>query len=533
MRRFVRLVSVVSVLAAGAALPASPAVADRVPDARPGSRLAAAPIVHGHDAGTSRRLASSFGVFGRSRPVTANADVAPAPPAASPRTPQSVLGFDALSDPIAIPADTIGALGGTYFVTAVNTQVAVYDRTGGQVLAPIQLDTLHPDTAGHFTYDPKVVYDQYNETFVLVYLVQEDAPALSNIVAVAIPNATAADPATWCATKFEGDQVADAPALWADYPGLGYDQDRVTIATNEFTFPTEDARFRYAQVMSIPKASLYDCTVVPRPVPDVFVGTQTRDPVGVQAFTLQPAQTVDLPATSQLLVSARVIGRGSYLVLWRIKVTAGGLVLKKGLLPVGRVGPPSFGTQGGADLNDQDLFWDAGDGRLVNAFYDADARQLFTAHTVFKDLKPDAVTGANPEAAVRWYEVTPATRLSRSALARKGIVGAPEVDTGWPSVATDGAGNLFVTYNRASAITGEFLSAWVAEIAPGKTEATQVLLKAGLATYSATPGAPPQRWGDFTGINRDPTNPAVIATFNQYAVDANTWRQFVNLVQHV
>ncbi|MGH2636029.1 MAG: hypothetical protein ACRDHU_07790 [Actinomycetota bacterium] len=529
MRKFVRSLSVVSVLFVAAAIP-SPAIAERAPGDGPDSRVAAPAVVHGRVAAGSTDYPTSFEVFARrGRPAVGAASTVAR--AGGPRAPQATLGFDALSDPFAFPADTTGALGDTYFVTAVNTQLAVYDRTGAVVVAPMQLDVLHPDSAGRFAFDPKVVYDQYNDTFVLAYLVQEDAPKLSRIIVVAIPNTTAATTSTWCATSFPGDALPASPNVWADYPGLGYNLDRVTITTNQFTFPSSAGRFRYAQVMSIPKTSLYDCTTPP-PVPDVFAGTQTEDPDGIQSTTLQPAQTVDLPAASQLLTSVQLAGKKSYLVLWRIKSTSSGLKLKKGALPIGKTFAPPFGTQGGGALDDIDTFWDAGDERLVNAFYDADANQLFTAHAVFKDLTPDTVTGAYPESAVRWYEVNPAGKLKNSSLARKGTIGAPEVDTGWPTVATDGSGNLFVTYNRGSAVTGEFLSAWVAEILPGGTAATQVLLKAGLATYEANPGGP-ERWGDFTGINRDPVNPAVVATFNQYALDLDSWQQFVNLVQHV
>lgn len=528
MQRIVRLVAVVSVVALGGALLASPAVADRDRGAGPRSRVATRAVVHGRDGGTSESRPTSFDVFSQRERATSGAPVAPAAPA--PSAPQAILGFDTLTDPFSFPSDTIGALGDTYFVTAVNTQVAVYDRTGVQVVAPIQLDTLHADSAGHFAFDPKVVYDPYNDTFVIAYLVQEDSPRLSLIVTVAIPNATATDTTTWCSTSFLGDQLPDSPVTWADYPGLGYDLDRVTITTNQFTFPSSAAQFRYSQVMSIPKVSLYDCTM-PSSVPDVFAGTQTEDPNGFPSFTLQPAQTVDLPATSQLLVSAEVFGKGSYLVVWRIKNTATGLKLKKGIVLIGKTNLPLPGTQGGGSLNDPDTWWDAGDQRLINAFYDADSNQLFAAHAVFKDFLPDTITGAYPETAIRWYEVNPAGKLKNSVLARKGTIGAPEVDSGWPSVATDALGNLFVTYNRASAVTGEFLSSWVAEIPPGSTTATQVLLKPGLATYNVVPGI--ERWGDYTGIGRDPVTPTLVAIFNQYALNAATWQQTVSVVQHI
>lgn len=524
MPRSVRVVAVASALALAAALLASPAIAGR-DGARPHSRAAAPARVHGRDAGTAPDHPTSFERFGRGR---ATAIAVAASDGREPLAPIAVSGFDALTDlDGAAPSDTTGALGDSFFVTAVNIRVGVYDRLGAEVLAPTLLDSLHPDTAGHFAFDPKVVYDQYADTFLLVYLVEEDSPRLSLITTVAIPNATASDPSTWCATTFPGDAVPGEGARWADYPGVGFSEDRVAISTNQFTFPSFEGRFRGSQILSVPKVPLYDCTQPP-PTPDVFAGTQTEDPNGISAFTLQPAQSLGTPATSQLLISFQLAGRDSYLTVWRIKETASGLVLKRANVAIGRGKFPPLGTQGGGSLDDADTFWDTGDDRLISAFYDAARNELFTAHATLKDF--DAGDGY-PESAVRWYEVNPAGRLRDSALARKGTIGAPLVDLGWPSVASDGSGNLFVTYSRASQPQNEFLSAWVAEIAPDSTAATQLLLTSGLATYDAQPGI--ERWGDYTTINQDPVDPGLMATFNQYAADPITWQQVVNTVRHL
>jgi len=442
--------------------------------------------------------------------------------------PQSSSGFDALLDPISVPSDTTGARGDDFIVAAVNTQLAVYDLSGTQVVAPIQLDVLHPDAHGRFVFDPKVVYDQYDQTFEIVFLVQQDQPRRSFIISIAIPGATADDPNTWCAISFPGDALAGGAETWADYPGLGFNDTRVTITTNEFAFPSSSGSFRSSQVMTIDKAGLYDCGQ-PAPVPTVFVGRRMRDDRGNQPFTLRPAQTVGASPGPQLLVSlGDVQGKGDYLTLWRIKPTATGFALQRASKAAGKVSLPPFGTQEGGGLDKPNTWWDTGDTRLINAFYDADRNQLYTANATLKNLRPDTVTGRYPESVVRWYELDPAANLKNSVIARKGVIGEPEVDVGWPSVATDDAGVLFVTYSRASEPRNEFLSAWVSTIPPGSTADTELLLHAGVATYNATPGV--ERWGDYTAINRDPGSGQDVATFNQYAQSGVQWRQFVSLV---
>jgi hypothetical protein len=517
-----RYISALTVLVLGVLPSVRPASAHaRVP-----SGSAARMIVHGRDPGVSRHESTSFDVFsGGARPKGAAPRV---DRATAPLAPQPVTGFDGLADPSAIPSDTTGSRGDDFIVAAVNTQVAVYDLNGTQVVAPIQLDALHPDANGHFAFDPKVVYDPYDDTFVVVYLIQEDQPRLSIIVSVAIPNATADDTSTWCAIAFPGDAIPGGPATWADYPGLGFNDTRVTITTNEFTFPSTFAAFRSAQVMTIDKTGLYDCGR-PAPVPTVFAGTATRDNLGKQAFTLRPAETVGASPGAQLMVSfGPVPGRGDYLTLWRIKPRATGFALKRVSAPSGRVSRPPAGTQRGGGLTTRDTWWDTGDTRLINAFYDADRNELFTAQATLRDLRPDSNTGGYPESVVRWYEIDPADTLRNSVIARKGIIGEPEVDVGWPSVATDGSGVLFVTYSRASDPRNEFLSAWVSTIQPGSSGDAELLLHAGAATYNASPGV--DRWGDYTAIGRDPASPQNVATFNQYAQSTVQWRQFISLV---
>jgi hypothetical protein len=380
MRPLRPLSGVLSLLALVYAVVELPAAAERAID--PPTRTATRAVVHGRFAGATEAKATSFDVFSDGREPIVAADR----PGSSPRAPGSTLGFDALADLDGFfPADPSGALGTASYVAATNVRVAVFDRSGLPLLGPTRLMDLHPDGSGILNFDPKVVHDPFTDTHVLVWLGLEDAPPTSVIFVAAIPDSTAADLGTWCVTSFAGDQVASDPARWADYPSVGFDDDRVVVSTNQFTFPSSRGRFAYAQLLSIPKPALYDCTQPP-PLPDVFAGTATRDRNGVQASTIQPAQTLGTSSAHQLLVSVQLAGKASYLTIWRLKDTATGLELKRGNVPIGRTKLPPAGTQGGGSLADPDTYWDAGDERLVNAFYDSDRRALYAAHAVSRNL---------------------------------------------------------------------------------------------------------------------------------------------------
>lgn len=433
------------------------------------------------------------------------------------------------------PADPIGAKGVMSVVTAVNTHTAVYAPDGTALLAPTSLASFVPFPAGTQLFDPKVVYDQYANTFVLAYLAVHDAGRRSWIVLATIPDATAADPSTWCFMKTPGDGVDGNGEQWSDYPGLGYDLNAVTLTANAFHFKTQ--RFAYAQIVRFPKDTFYDPTCTQTVLFQRFSDRATRNPDGSKAFTIQPAASVGPDATSQYLVSFQRRMRFSVVVLWRIRDTASGQRLSRVALRVPRASISPYGTQRGGSLRNPDSWWDPGDLRLINAFYDSAVDRLYTAHVIAKNLRPDEETGGYGEAAIRWYEIVPGTEVSEAVVRRVGLIGTPETDAGWPTIASDGDGNVFVTYNRASAVSGtkEYLSAWAAEVPVGTREPDVVLLWPGEARMEAVPG--PERWGDFNGINRDPVDPAVMAMINQFAESdgagtTQDWQQTVHLVSH-
>ena len=426
------------------------------------------------------------------------------------------------------PADPTGALGERWILTAVNSSYALYDRSGVPAIGPNPLGSLLSTPRRARVFDPKIVFDQYRETFVLAYLVVDDVQRRSWISLIAIPDATATDPATWCGTRIVADRTAGDGKQLADYTGLGYDEEHVVVSANAYDF--SDHRFSGATVLSFLKDRLYDCT---RTVAfDTFTGAETRNPSGTPGFTLQPASTVG--TAGPLYLTSFDPGRPNYVVLWRLDEREGEIVLRNVAIRVPSVHIAGFGTQRGGDLDRRDTWWDPGDLRVVSTFSDLELGRVFTAHVVGRDLRPD-IGRSYTEAAIRWYEIQPSPALRATRVVRMGTIGAPQTDAGWPSLATDSAGNLFVTYSRASAVTREFLSAWIAEVEPGTSLETTALLASGTARLEAVEG--PERWGDYTAISRDPLDGRFVLAVNQVTVSdgqgpTREWRQTVHVVSH-
>ena len=222
--------------------------------------------------------------------------------------------------PVVSPGDPTGATGPTRVVAAVNVRVGVYDRTGSTLLAPLRLRSMSHQLAGLSETDPKVVYDAYDDVFVLTFLAYDSSEGYIEVVT--IPSATAEDPGTWCRTHMVGDQVRNGTHEFADYPSVGFTANRVVVTTNNFGF--NDGPFRYAQVISMPKGALYDDPSCTKTVPIEVLGeSKTKNPDGSKAFTLQAAQSVGGAPTDQFLVSLEPKASSARLVLWRLRMVSG------------------------------------------------------------------------------------------------------------------------------------------------------------------------------------------------------------------
>jgi hypothetical protein len=421
-------------------------------------------------------------------------------------------GFETEPDgsPLVSPSDAMGAVGTTDVMAAANVHVGVFDRTGTQLVPPQRLRSI----AGLSSYadtDPKVVYDPSNGGwFVLSFIAYTNAQV--RIVVMTVPEAQVADTSSWCSTIFNGDQVKGDGHQFSDYDTLGFNDNRVTLATNNFNW--QGTKFEYAQLISMRKSQLYDVTCSKPVHLTVLAKGATQNPDGTRAATLQPAVPTEVVAgMPQYLTSFERRNGVGQVVLWRLKETSHGLRLTNVAIKVGHTAFAPWGLQGGGSTSNPHTWWDTGDLRLINAFYDPSTGFIYSANAVAHDFGPSP----RVESAVRWYEVQPAGALPNSAVTRSGYVGASGADAAWPSVGTDGNGTLFVNYSQASLANAEFLSIHAATVPAASTVATSALVKAGEARY-AFPRPGPQRWGDYSAIERDPTDPTKMFTFNAYAL---------------
>jgi hypothetical protein len=445
----------------------------------------------------------------------------------------SVIGptFDGVPDTqVVSPGDPTGALGVTDHLAAVNVRMAFYDRLGVELFSPKRLRTLDPALPGSADdFDPKVVYDPYNQHFLLAFASATNTQSFLSVVV--IPEGSEADQDAWCTLHMSGDQVSGDGKQFADYPMLGITANRVTLTTNQFDYSAAPrvGGFRYVQIVSMRKVQLYDCAIDPVPI-KVFSRSQTRDPDGSRAFTIVPAISNGGAPAVQYMASIDLNGATGKVILWRLRAVNGTLRLDRTQVSRGPIDYPPWGRQCGStsSLNTK---WDTGDLRLTSAFWDGDTGRLSTATAVWGNYG-----GGGAESVVRWWEIDPAATLGNSIVTRKGSVGASGRDAAWPSVATDADGKLWVNY--ASAGGAECLAAYAAVVQPGGRTVASILFHAGEARYEFDPGV--DRWGDYTAIARDPVDPTTMAAYGAYPIDdgvggtpTRLWQQVITTLRDI
>ena len=432
--------------------------------------------------------------------------------------------FDGVPDLATVsPGDPTGALGLTHHLAAVNVHMAFYDRAGLELDPPRRLrslDTFLPNGVDDF--DPKVVYDPYRQHFLLVFASASSTQSFLSLVV--IPEGSEGVTADWCVLHMSGDQVSNNGKQFADYPMLGFTEDRVTLTTNQFDYSDAPfaGGFQYVQVVSMRKTQLYDCSVPVVPI-KVFSRNQTRDPDGSRAFTIVPTVSTGGAPTTQYMTSLDFNGATGKLILWRIKAVDGVLKLTKASLGGGGMDYPPWGRQCGntTGLNSK---WDTGDLRLTSSFLDGALGRLYTTTAIQGNIGAGAI-----ESVVRWWEVDPSSVLANSDVTRTGRVGAAGRDAAWPSIATDGDGNVWVNYARAG--VAECLAAYAGVVQPGVTASSSVLIQSGFGRYEYGPGV--ERWGDYTAISRDPLDPTTMAAYGAYPIDDGVGGSATELWQQV
>ena len=285
----------------GTAGPPKRQVLKDLPQVMSGKLVASPPIPHPGDGLTDQERATQKSLLNLRQGSPNNGkDIAPsflaAVPALAPKganTPSANTAFLGQSEGILTPSDMGLAVNKFFVVQLVNTNIAVYDKSGTlQAGFPKTLNAFLGLPATASTFDPRALYDWINQRFIVVINegIFKDFPNGTGFLHLAVSQTS--DPTgAWhlytIASLFAGTNQCP------DFPTLGQDLSGIYIGMNLFTCDSTGLHdFVDAHVFLIPKSLAYAGQGLT--FWEQFGLFVNVNGVGVNVDTLQPANIVNL-----------------------------------------------------------------------------------------------------------------------------------------------------------------------------------------------------------------------------------------------
>jgi hypothetical protein len=439
---------------------------------------------------------------------------------------------------VTIPPDTMGAVGVDKVFTQTNSNFRIHDKTTGAPLSTVNSDTFWAPAGGTGVFDPRVLYDPYNNRWIVAIT---SNPQTAN-ASIEVGISDTSDPqGTYHLYRFIVGCAAggispitgaacNAGGEWADFPMIGFSKGWVGITWNQFT--TSTTAFIAGRGIFIDYPNLRNGPASP-----------TAFTVSGFNFCTHPATTLDPNVVNLSLVAHISSGGATYQL-----VTLSGLPPSLGgtapsIAATGALTRPGGGwTQPGGDILPQTCTGVPAVTcpttlRGINA-NDAFVRSnviyrngnLYYPQTVSLPAGT-AAAAATSRTAVQWTEINAIT----GAFVDGGRVDDPTATKtnggkhyAFGGIAVNKNGDILLGYSQFA--SNQFASAGYSFRLGGDPAGTMrdpVIFKAGEDYYSKAFGGTQNRWGDYSHAAVDPVNDRDLWTIQEYAgtrtpPDANT-----------
>lgn len=424
------------------------------------------------------------------------------------------------------PPDTMGAVGPTQFLMAVNGRIRVFSKSTGAVgELDADMDSFFNSVRGSdATTDPRVQYDRLTgRWFVLII----NVAAANNRVLLAVSDgATISSATVWTFYQFQQNLATSSGdnGCFADYPSLGIDANAIYVGVNQFC----GRAFTNTTAFVIRKSSVLNngqiVVTAFRNLIDTAGGALTGgifSPVGVSNADPPGSSGLNTGDGFFIGTDAKSFGR---LVLRRVTNPGGVPVMSPNLyLNVLTTSAPITVRHKG-NFNGVNGRLDAVDDRLLSACLRDGS--IWAAHNIAVNNlgTTDAPRTRN---GVRWYEIS-AVNSQLPQLAQAGTLFAP-TDTNtedernyfMPSLMVSGQRHLLLGFSTAG--TNEYINAAIA--GRWATDPLGTLQAPQLITASPAPYNPSsnsgnlqgrRRWGDYSFTSLDPCDDMTMWTIQQF-----------------
>ncbi|WP_346290532.1 hypothetical protein [Sphaerothrix gracilis] len=391
-----------------------------------------------------------------------------------------------------IPPSPAGSVGSDHIIEFVNDGYKVYEKTSGNLVKTSTLDQFWLSAGVNFsgfTFDPRVVYDPFNQRWFAASVDNADA---NNQFLLAVSNSDS-PLSGW--TGFAIDSDSDNQR-WADFPTLGFDRDGLYLAANMFP-QTGGSAFRLeTHILAVPKADLLSNS--PTVAQAVLFENNNIAQTGLN---LQPSLNLDNANAAILLSSFNAD---------RLQPTQIQNVTSAPALTIDTpIALEAYDTKFSADQPGPKQNLETGGDRL-------------STHTITQN---GAIWGVQTveqdgRAALRWFQID----VASGELLQEGLIADSDNDFYYGSIAVNDYEDVVIGFNASG--PNQFVSAYaITGQTTGNTTAftEPLLLQAGVSDYEVTFGAGRNRWGDYSATALDPTDQLKFWTFQEYVSATDIW----------
>ncbi|MCG6880029.1 MAG: hypothetical protein LJE96_12895 [Deltaproteobacteria bacterium] len=409
-----------------------------------------------------------------------------------------IINFDGVDSVVAgnfTPPDTHGAVGLNHFVEITNSHLDVYEKAAPNTRIgslPLIYFFRYPtsDFTPTYFYDPRVIYDQNENRWIMSALARLDPPTLEQRFFFAVSQT--ADP---LGAYYIYQVVTDIFGRVWDFPQLGLDRDAVIFTANFFYLTT----FIDARMFAVAKSLIYNGS--PQTLtPYMFTGL-----VG----TLSPPLVLD-ENPNTYLVAAQT--NDNKVTIYTLANSAGDPpTLSTGAtIPVAAYTIPANAPQPGT-INTLDT----SDCRFVNAGTQI-GNSLFQVHTI----------KSGDFAKCRFYEFDTVNKQ----VIQTGTFGRSDTSFDFnAAIAANRRKDVFVTWSStdvANNVNAEVRYSGRLHTDPVGVIASPGSLLSGSNTfYSANINNLAQRWGDYSAVSLDPSDSRGLTAWivNERILTNATW----------
>lgn len=418
-------------------------------------------------------------------------------------SPNLLFSFGGIPETNSIPPDPHCAVGPSHFMAVVNTSFRIYDKLANVTTTITANSWYNSVFANSGAFDPKILYDHFDQRWIMVWLQQNDNDHTGHIL---LSVSDDSDPnGNWynwaLPSKLNGTVNADN---WSDYQGVGFDEDAIYITTNQFNFSSQ---FNYAKLRIIGKDQLYANTAGPVTWTDLW---DIREPLstGTRIFTLRPALMYGTPGSYFLVCRSPFSDPEAFVDVYTVSnpLTTPDLTGNR-VVVTSYSTPPLANQLGGSTI----LIESGGSHfRFEPTFRNG---HLYATHAV--------ATAGGLYGGINFLKINTSTMIAEE----DATFGEDGFWYFYPAIAVDQDENMVFTYSRSgeTEYAGAYYTARWATDPPGTITGSHAL-QVGLGNYVKDFGSGRNRWGDYSGAWLDPTDQYSVWIFSEYAeAPYNRW----------